>query len=484
MATHKKQKKFRRVKSPARRGDSTGSQTSARLNASNIFFLLLGLGVLIRIIVFAHIGYLNNDNHLEVVEHVARTWLPARADQFNQGYHPPLYYFLAAFFYLIGGAPAVRIFSLLLSVATLALIALVLRQLPWISASLGNWAVALAALHPQFVLFGLFISNDTLAIFLGALLCYQCRRLQLAPSIANHSLLGIYLGLGLLTKAAFLAFVLPLCLFVWLNGRERAVAHAQIVQRLLIFAIAATVLGVYKYAEQFVLFGNPFVSNLDLADWVKDQRPTWIGISSLLDINLVKLMIHPVVGSHTVHSYPLMTYASFWYAFIPESTFMSNLIVPLNRIGSAIYLLALVPTALIISGIAVSARALFLLFVRGQTIDETQSRQRAILEGAFVIALVLNLFLILAIGWRYDAWSVFQGRLLFSAYFAILLSLIRGLELVPPLRSWQLLFRLALGVLLTLFLFYFVIEVVLARTYPPTLFTTPHIGNNIDMRSP
>lgn len=446
--------------------------------------MLLGLGILIRLIVFAHIGYLNNDNHLEVVEHVARNWLPARADQFNQGYHPPLYYFIAAFFYSIGRAAAVHFFSLMLSVATLALIALFLRQLPWISAKLCNWAVALAALHPQFVLFGLFISNDTLAIFLGALLCYQCRRLQSAPSIAHHSLLGLYLGLGLLTKAVFLAFVLPLCLFVWLNGRERAVAHAQIVLRLLIVAVTATVLGSYKYVEQFVLFGNPLISNLDLEDWVKYQRPTWIGISSLLDFNLVKLVMHPVVSSHTVHSYPLMTYASFWYAYIPESTFTSNLFQPLNRLGSAIYLLALAPTVLIISSIAVSAQAFFLLIVRGQTIEETQSRQRVILEGTLVFALVLNLFLILAIGWRHDAWSVFQGRLLFSAYFTILLALIRGLELVPPLRSWQLLFRLALGVLLALFLAYFVVEVILARTYPPNLFTTPHIGNNIDMRSP
>ena len=484
MATSKKQRNSRSVKSPARRGDSTERQPAARLSASSVFFLLVGLGVLIRIIVFAHIGYLNNDNHLEVVESIARTWLPARADQFNQGYHPPLYYFLAAFFYLIGGAPAVHFLSLMFSLATLALIARVLRQLPWVSARSCNWAVALAALHPQFVLFGLFISNDSLAIFLGALLCYQCRRLQLAPSIANHSLLGTYLGLGLLAKAGFLAFILPCCFFVWLNGRERALAQAQIVQRLLIVAVAATVLGAYKYVEQSVLFGNPLISNLDLADWVKDQRPTWIGIASLLDFNLVKLMMHPVVSSHTVHSYPLMTYASFWYAYIPESTFMSNLIVPLNRIGSAIYLLALAPTMLILSAIVVSARAFIFSIVSGQTTDPSQTRDRVIFDGTLLFALVLTLFLILAIGWRYDAWSVFQGRLLFSAYLAILLGLIRGVEFLPTVRSWQLLFRVPLSGLLALFLSYFVAEVILARVDPPNLFTTPHISNNIDMRGP
>ncbi len=484
MATNKRQRNSRRAKSPARRGDSTETQPSARLNASNIFFLLLGLGILIRLVVFVHIGYLNNDNHLEVVEYVARTWLPAHADQFNQGYHPPLYYFLAAFFDLIGGAPAVHFFSLILSLATLALTALFLRQLPWVSARLCNWAVAFAALHPQFVLFGLFISNDSLAIFLGVLLCYQCRRTQSAPSIANHSLLGIYLGLGLLTKAVFLAFILPLCLLVWINGRERTAAQAQIVHRILIVATTATVLGSYKYVEQYILFGNPLLSNLDLADWVKDQQPTWIGLLSLLDVNLMKLIMHPVVSSHTIHSYPLMTYASFWYAYIPESTFVSNLILPLNRIGSAIYLLALVPTALIIAGITVGARAFIVSFLRGQMTDPSQPRERVTLEATLFFVVVLNLILILAIGWRYDAWSVFQGRLLFSAYLAILLGLIRGVEFLPPLRSWQLSCRLALGALLTLFLVYFTVEIFLARVYPPNLFATPHMSNTLDMRGP
>jgi 4-amino-4-deoxy-L-arabinose transferase-like glycosyltransferase len=111
-------------------------------------------------------------------------------------YHPPLYYFLAAPFLRLDGLPAVQSLSLLFSIATLLLIAALLRDLPWMKHPFQLACFALAALHPQFVMFSLFISNDTLAIFLGALIFYQCRRAQEHRSRSDYVLLGVFLGLG------------------------------------------------------------------------------------------------------------------------------------------------------------------------------------------------------------------------------------------------------------------------------------------------
>ncbi len=272
---------------------------SARSFSSSVrfyaFLVILGLGVVLRLVVFFHMGYLNNDNHLEVIEYVANHWTPARADQFNQAYHPPLYYFLAAPLLRLGGVPAVHGLSLILSIATLLLIAGVLWQLPWIDEGSQPWCLALAAFHPQFIMFGLFVSNDTLAIFLGALVFYQCRRFQTAPSVYNSLVLGIWLGLGLLTKAVFLAFVLPLVLFVWIIVRQHEVGGPKIIYRLALFALVAGVLGSYKFVENSIYFGNPMLSNLDLQIWAEEQRPTWIGFESLLDFNLLKLVRDPVI---------------------------------------------------------------------------------------------------------------------------------------------------------------------------------------------
>src|SRR5437773_1157303 len=152
-------------------------------------FVLVG-GIAVRLVVFAYMGFFNNDNHIVVIDYVSRHWIPPHADQFNQAYQPPLYYFLAAPLLHLGGVTAIHGLSLIFSIATLLLIANLLRQLPWINENIRPWCLALAAFHPQFILFSLFISNDTLAIFLGALIFHQSWRLQLNPSPSNHLLLA------------------------------------------------------------------------------------------------------------------------------------------------------------------------------------------------------------------------------------------------------------------------------------------------------
>jgi 4-amino-4-deoxy-L-arabinose transferase-like glycosyltransferase len=479
-------KKHRPVKSHHSRAERVVSSAgpSARSFRSSVrsyaFLAVLGLGVVLRLVVFFHMGYLNNDNHLEVIEYVVNHWTPARADQFNQAHHPPLYYFLAAPLLRFGGVPAVHGLSLILSIATLVLIASLLWQLPWIDERSKPWCLALAAFHPQFIMFGLFVSNDALAIFLGALAFYQCRRFQTAPSIYNSLVLGIWLGLGLLTKAVFLAFVLPLVLFVWIIVRQYAGRDPKIIYRLALFVLFATVLGSYKFVENSIYFANPMLSNLDLQSWAEEQRPTWIGLASLLDFNLLKLVSDPVISSTTVHSYPLMIYGSFWYSLIPESTFHGNLIAPFNRVGSMIYLVALCPTLLILIGVARSAIPAIRQFTAKAF---AQSRDRYIYEGTLLLTFALNLLLILMVGWRQDAWSVFQGRLLFPSYGALLVAFSGGMEWAACSRLLINSVRTSMVALLFLFLLYLVIEIWLANIYPQNPLSTYHMPYTINMHA-
>src|SRR5581483_4290323 len=160
-----------------------------RPSSGAAFHSVLAGGIVLRLLVSAYLGYFNNDNHLAVIEYVSRVWLPPHAAQFDQAYHPPLYYFLAAPLFLAGRLAAVQGLSLVLSILTLALIAALIRGLPGLDKKIQPWCLALPAFHPQFILFGLFISNDTLAIFLGALVFDQCRRAQTAPTLGNYVLL-------------------------------------------------------------------------------------------------------------------------------------------------------------------------------------------------------------------------------------------------------------------------------------------------------
>ena len=448
------------------------------------FLLVLAAGVVVRVVVFIHMGYFNNDNHLEVIEYVAEHWLPARADQFNQAYHPPLYYFLAAALLRLGGLQTVHFFSLILSVATLLLIARLLRRLPWIAERTQPWCLALAAFQPQFIMFGLFVSNDALAIFLGVVIFYQCRRVQGRPSLFNLSLLGIWLGLALSTKATFLVFVFPLMLFVWMNGRQSLLPYRQLISGLALLVLIAGVLGCYKYVENFALFGKPLVSNLDLWDWTgNQQQPTWVGLQSLVDFNLLKLIRHPIISNFTVHSYPLMLYGSFWYALIPESTFHSNLVPPFDRLGSILYLVALCPTILMAVGAARIGMAGFGFSSRIKPDPGAYARDRVVYEGNLLLIFLLNFLLILAAGWRYDIWSIFQGRLLFPSYFVLLVAFSRGLEWAESSRMLTHIVRYLMIALIVLFLANLIVDVWLAILYPVNPLTTNHMTFEINMNA-
>jgi len=447
------------------------------------FFFVLAAGILVRVAVFAHMGYLNNDNHLEVIEYVAQQWMPPHASQFNQAFHPPLYYFLAAFLLRWGSVQGVHALSLILSIATLLLIAHLLRQLPWTSEKIHPWCLALAAFQPQFVMFGLFISNDALAIFLAVLIFYQCRRLQVMPSFFNYILLGIWLGLGLLTKAVFLVFVLPVILLIWMTARQHALTNPQPSPRLAWVLLVTALLGSYKYLENFILFGNPTISNLDLWLWARNQQPTWIGPQSLFDFNLLKLVSNPVISPATAHSYPLMIYGSFWYALIPESTFRSNLIPPFHRLGSMIYLVALCPTLLMLAGVVRIGMAAMRFGFWAVPESGPDTRDRSVYEGNVLLTLLLNFFLILAVGWRYDVWSVFQGRLLFPSYFALLLAFGAGMEWAEASRPLSRIIRCLMIALIALFLAYLIVDIWLSILYPVNPLRTNHMPYVIDMNA-
>ncbi|MDP2604077.1 MAG: glycosyltransferase family 39 protein [Deltaproteobacteria bacterium] len=482
-----KRRKHPSAKSRHGRSEQASRSDQAAVEPSRYYFhafrAVIAAGIVIRVVVFVYMGYFNNDDHLSVLEYVSRYWFPPHAAQFNQAYHPPLYYFLAALFFRWGNLPAVQGLSLLLSIATLMIIALLLRQLAWVNERIKPWCLALPAFHPQFIMFSLFISNDTLAIFLGALIFYLCRRLQLTPSFSNHCLLAIGLGLGLLTKAVFLVFVAPLLLFIWMTGRRQALPAPRLLWRLASFFAIASLLGSYKYVENFILFGSPTVSNLDLWRWTAEQRPTWIGVRSLFDVNILKLVRDPVVSTSTVHSYPLMIYGSFWYSLIPESTFHGNLIAPFNRLGSMIYLAALGPSFLMAVGASRVGMETIRWGFRTTTERNPSHQDRIIYESTLLLTVLLNFFLIVSVGWRYDVWSVFQGRLLFPSYFALILVLSAGMEWAASSRLKSNIFHCFMLALMLSFLAYIIIEIWLAVLYPVDPLSMNHMPYQIDMNA-
>ena len=100
-----------------------------------------------------------------------------------------------------------------------------------------------------------------------------------------------------------------------------------------------------------------------------------------------------------------------------------------------------------------------------------------------MLTLLLNFFLILAVGWHYDVWSVFQGRLLFPSYFVLLLAFSAGMESAEASRLLTLVIRWLMIALIALFLAQLIVDVWLSILYPVNPLRTNHMPYKIDMNA-
>jgi 4-amino-4-deoxy-L-arabinose transferase-like glycosyltransferase len=191
------------------------------------FAVLLGLttlwGAVLRILYFIVTPYYmrtyDSADHIQYILYVARTFLIPPVYTGWETHQPPLYYFLVAGWVRLGmllGRTTemlsfdVRLFSLLLSLATMALIvwiALILFSAPRERWKAGLF-VFIAGTLPAIVMFSTRISNDVLAVPLSFLWCAFLLRWWKSNRAGDLHAAGIVLGLGILTKLPF-ALLLP-----------------------------------------------------------------------------------------------------------------------------------------------------------------------------------------------------------------------------------------------------------------------------------
>lgn len=372
---------------------------------------LLIAAIALRVITCAVLGPTGSDHHYEVIEAILRDGRLPTAEAYSQAFHPPAYYLLSLPWAMLGGDRLVEVFSLLLSIANLWLLFELLRRFVENDRARLH-AMALVAFLPQFVVYSILVSNDTLAMFAGTLALLAALRFESDPKPSNAALAGLVAALGLLTKgtligqAAVLFFVVVVASWRRLTPRTAVACTA-------IFIALALLLGSYKYVENQVHHGRPIVHNMDFGQaWVQAQRPTITGMRSLIDVDITKLLREPygerrAGGWTNPQSVPLLFYASLWHPYTPVSNFRwSWHWTPL--LAQATYLLAIPATLLIFAGWLVAVR-----------------RSRAWIPLAFLAA---NFAIVMAAGVKYDAWSCFQSRLLFPSLAAIAFGYAWGIE--------------------------------------------------------
>ncbi len=418
---------------------------------------LLAGGILLRLMVMWVAGPFNPDLHFQVIQYVAEHHALPISNQLSQSYHPPLYYILMAGLY--GAWPDLRVIhfaSFVFSAANLWLILVALERFGLVrDAGARVLAFAFACVLPQFVMFGSFISNDSLTLLVGTLVWIAAARYLEFRDSRRLLWLAIINGLALLTKGTFLLTAPALVILVlWVERGKRGWRRALL--RTASFCLLVGVLGCYKYVENFHYFGRFIVHNLDAGgDFLVMQRGVWKGPQTIYDINVLKLIRRPILQIHNTFSYPLLMYGTFWYPHIPDSTFRAS-VFGYEWVGSLIYAAAIVPTILFLYGLA-----------RGVA-ECVRRSPRCGLIAMSGLLLLSNLAVVLAAGVKYDAWSCFQSRLCFQSMVPILGFFGLGFEAVASRRAVRATISTICWIAVACCVLYFIVEIAFAwQLLPP-----------------
>lgn len=420
--------------------------------------ILLGIGIGLRVLVFIVMNPQNPDNHLEVLDFIVKNHRLPRTTELFLACHPPFYYLTALPFYIIGGLKFVQFYALLTSIVNLWLMGKLLK-ITIKDVSVRNLSFLLAAFLGTYLIYSLFVSNDTLAVLMGTWFFYNLIQYLRDQSSKNEIILSVSTGLALLTKSTFVPFI-PVTLVIIFLVRLRQ-PFLKMVLRLTLCGAIIGFLGTYKFIENFRYQRQFFIHNLDIFDLSSNQI-FYQGPQSYYNINLLTLIKDPNLSSRnpSIHSAPLLLYGTFWYKHVYfENNLTFGNYSGFRYIGSLFYIVGIVPTLVLLLGLGLMIRrALLFLFTWRE-----QYATPLFWEGLFsasCLALLLGSVATLFTGLiKYNDWAFMHVRLLGHAFYPIVLLLASGLTFVK--RRIPVLFNYAslnLAFFAVLTLFYFLVE--------------------------
>ncbi len=398
-------------------------------NSTLYYFLLIGIAI--RIFLYATLPPFGVDTHGEIIQFlVTKGRLPLTREAFC-AMHPPLYYLLAASFFLLdnfSSQKVTQLFSLILSIGNLYVLYLLAIKL-FKNVALRNVSFLLAVFLHSLVTFSLYVSNDTLAFFLGSLIFLYMHHYIRKASQGKEIILAILLGLGLLTKGTFLAFAPPLVAVVGLTLWKKELTFGRIFVRVFVFCLLFASIGSYKFFENYLAEGRFIVHNIEFFHYM--PTGSYIGLKSFFLFDFKRLILNPTFYEgdfYLEHLHSILLYATFWYKYMePFNGFELGSQTSFKYIGSMIYVAGLLPTLLILLGFVRKSISSFSFLASFKNLNSALFAKR-LEESAWVSMLVLSFILVMMAGLKYDVWVCFQSRLLLQSFFPILWLLYVGLD--------------------------------------------------------
>lgn len=230
-----------------------------------------------------------------------------------EAHQPPLYYLLGAPFRLAAGATRVRLLSLILGGLSILTVYAAAKS---IMPNRQPTAVACAGfvgLMPMHLALSSAVGNDILAeLVFGVALLLMTRLLsnETNRSYGPHVLLGVVLGLGLLTKTTCVLLFPAAVLVYVLQWRRRELDAPGVLSRLALMLAASLAVGGWWLVRNHTLYGDPLALSVFNQAFSHTAKPEYF----LVERGLPLWQYVGLVAA--------WTFASFWGVFGHMQAFM------------------------------------------------------------------------------------------------------------------------------------------------------------------
>jgi hypothetical protein len=390
---------------------------------------LLWVGIGLRILVFIVMNPENSDAHHEVLEYIVENQKLPHTHELFLACHPPLYYLTSLPFFIIGGLKMVEFYGLIISCVNLWLMAKLLK-LTIQDVMIRNLSFVLAVFLGTYLIYSLFVSNDTLSVLMGTWFFYSLVKYLRNQTLKNAIILSLSTGLALLTKSTFIPFVPVVLVVIFLVN-----FHKPFLKMAFTVILCGTIIGftgTYKFIENYETQHQFFIHNLDIFP-LPSNAHFYQGPQTWYNCNILALIKDPNLSSRnpSIHSAPLLMYGTFWYK---HQYFENNLTFGnysgFRYIGSLFFILGVLPTLLIFIGLTLSIRQGLILLFTWKKKFSTEIFWSNLFKGVCVVLLLGSIATMFTGVLKYNDWAFMHTRLLVHVFYPIVLMLATGLSFV------------------------------------------------------
>jgi hypothetical protein len=296
----------------------------------------------------------------DYIAQLLTSWrLPAPGEGWSTS-HPPFFYYLAAALgRLMGGSDvasitkAVRLMSSAIGVAGIACALVWLRREDPKNDLRVLIAGALMLFVPVHIYMSAILGEEIIAgALITLVLCGVAVDLARPPnerlSLVQVAWLGLAAGLAFLTKLSGLLVIAAAGLAYGLDGLRRR-DLLSVVPRAMVFGCVALIVGGWPYARNKIEYGYFYPQNLMVHELMFTMPPGERGIGDYLSLPLATFGDPQVLAPDLLHSVWGTTYTTLW--FDGHRVMLPRFGVATARVGTALLILGLIPTAAFLIGI-------------------------------------------------------------------------------------------------------------------------------------